>query len=243
MLTATAPAAVQPRAAAGAHAAQAAQAALGALRPRLADAPAAGRAAPELADDHPLLDQVLNLMDYGLVLLAADGRVRQINHAAQRELAADDHPLHLQGDRLQAHANADAAALREAVAAAGQRGLRRMLLLGHGDARCSVAVVPLAARPGVAGRQVALLLSRRRVCEQLTVEWFARAHGLTLAETTVVKGLCANLTAQQIAEQQGVGLATVRTQIGAVRLKTGASSIPALLRQVSLLPPLMNALH
>jgi hypothetical protein len=40
-----------------------------------------------------------------------------------------------------------------------------------------------------------------------------------------------------------VGLSTIRTQIGSIRLKTGASSIRALVRQVALLPPLVSALQ
>ena len=57
-----------------------------------------------------------------------------------------------------------------------------------------------------------------------------------------MKGLCADFTPQQIANRQGVGLATVRTQIGSIRLKTGACSIRARVRQVALLPPLVSAL-
>ena len=40
-----------------------------------------------------------------------------------------------------------------------------------------------------------------------------------------------------------MGLATIRTQIGSIRLKTGAGSIRALVRQVSLLPPLVSVLQ
>jgi DNA-binding CsgD family transcriptional regulator len=40
-----------------------------------------------------------------------------------------------------------------------------------------------------------------------------------------------------------VAISTVRTQIGNLRLKTGAQSIRALVRQVAVLPPLMCALR
>ena len=76
------------------------------------------------------------------------------------------------------------------------------------------------------------------------MDWFARSNNLTPAETAVMKGLCADFTPLQIAARQGVGLATIRTQIGSIRLKTGAgSSIRALVRQVSLLPPLVSVLQ
>ena len=121
--------------------------------------------------------------------------------------------------------------MREALAGAAERGLRRLLQLGDSRARINVAVVPLPALGADERVGVAVLLGKRQVCEELTVEWFARSHSLTMAETAVIKGLCADFTPQQIAERQGVGLATIRTQIGSIRLKTGAGSIRALVRR------------
>jgi DNA-binding CsgD family transcriptional regulator len=40
-----------------------------------------------------------------------------------------------------------------------------------------------------------------------------------------------------------VAISTVRAQIGALRVKTGASSISALVRQLAVLPPLVGALR
>ena len=40
-----------------------------------------------------------------------------------------------------------------------------------------------------------------------------------------------------------VAVSTVRTQIGSIRIKTGASSIRELVRQVAVLPPLVGALR
>ena len=50
------------------------------------------------------------------------------------------------------------------------------------------------------------------------------------------------LTAE-VAAQLGVGIATVRSQIGSIRQKTGADSIRSLVRQVAVLPPLMGVLR
>ena len=186
--------------------------------------------------------QMLDTLDYGMLLLSDTGQVLNVNKAARRDMD-EHHPLQLEGDQLTARRCQDAAPLREALAGAAERGLRRLLQLGDARERTSVAVVPLPAlgtdeRPGVA-----VLLGKRQVCEELTVDWFARSHNLTMAETAVIKGLCADLTPVQIAERQGVGLATIRTQIGSIRLKTGAGSIRALVRQVALLPPLVSALQ
>ena len=195
--------------------------------------------------------QMLDTLDYGMLLLADTNRVSHVNKAARRDLD-ELHPLQLVGpahgvQQLQARYCFDVLALREALVGASQRGLRRLLQLGDARHRVSVAVVPLPAlgvddQPGVA-----VLLGKRQMCEELTVDWFARSHSLTAAETTVMKGLCADLTPQEIATRQGVGLATIGTQIGtqigSMRLKTGAGSSRALVRQVALLPPRVSARH
>jgi DNA-binding CsgD family transcriptional regulator len=219
-----------------------------ALAPRLALRPR-GYAGPERRSvaslHHRRLAQMLDAIDYGMLLMADDHRVAHANKAARRDLDAS-HPLMLAGDELHTRSVLDAQPLREAMVSAAQRGLRRLLHLGgalEGQARVSVAVVPLAALGAEQTQGVALLLGKRQVCEELTVDWFARTHSLTMAETAVIKGLCADLTPQEIAVRQGVGLATIRTQIGSIRHKTGAGSIRALVRQVALLPPLVSALQ
>jgi DNA-binding CsgD family transcriptional regulator len=190
--------------------------------------------------------QVVDELDYGLLVLTGEGRVCHVNRSARRELERAlpaPHPLHLVGHELHARHAHDAQPLHDALMGAAQRGLRRLLKLGDGGHRITVAIVPLSELPGDPGRSVLVVMGKREICEELTVEWFARAHGLTLAETTVVKGLCADLTPLEIARRQGVGLATIRTQIGSVRAKTQAGSIRALVRQVALLPPLVSALQ
>ena len=191
---------------------------------------------------HRRMAQMLDTLDYGMLLITDDGQVSHVNKAARRDMDAQ-HPLQLDGNHLQARQVQDITPLRDALAGATQRGLRRLLQLGDGRQRVSVAVVPLPALGADEQPGAAVLLGKRQVCEELTVDWFARANSLTMAETAVIKGLCADYTPLQIAERQGVGLATIRTQIGSIRQKTGACSIRALVRQVALLPPLVSALQ
>ena len=151
------------------------------------------------------LAQLLDLLDYGLLLLAPDGRVLHMNKSARRELDAD-HPLQRGGRQAAvARARAGHGVARGHPGQAALRGLRKLLALPHGAGQTSVAVVPLAPPAGGLEHGVALLLARRAVCEPLTVEWFARSHGLTMAETAVVKGLCADLTPHEIAQPAGRG--------------------------------------
>jgi DNA-binding CsgD family transcriptional regulator len=194
------------------------------------------------SQQHRRMAQMLDALDYGMLLLDQQVSVSPVNKAAQRALDAW-HPLQLQGQQLLARDACDAKPLREALLGATQRGLRRLLQLGDARQRVSVAVVPLPAIGADDQSGAALLLGRRQVCEELTVDCFARSHGLTMAETAVIKALCVDLTPQQIACRQGVGLATIRTQIGSIRQKTGAGSIRALVQQVALLPPLVSVLQ
>jgi DNA-binding CsgD family transcriptional regulator len=191
------------------------------------------------------LTRMLDEIDYGMLLLGPGGQVLYHNHAARLELDGQ-HPLELLGRTLRTRLGEDLALLHDALVAA-QRGLRRLVMLGRGAQRVSVSVVPLhEPRPdGREGRleQTLLVLGKRQVCEQLSVQGFARSLHLTPAETRVLELLCAGVRPAAIARQQGVAVSTVRTQIGSIRAKTGAASISELVRQVAVLPPLVGALR
>lgn len=183
---------------------------------------------------------MLDEIDYGMVLLSDSGQVLHVNHAARAELDGQ-HPLQLVGRELRARLSQDMAPLNDALQAA-QRGLRRLVTMGERRAAFTMAVVPLGTVAGGA-RATLLMLGKRRVCESLSVQWFARTHALTPAETRVLEGLCQGLDPREVAAQHGVGLATVRTQIGSIRAKTGAESIRDLVRRVAVLPPMVSSLR
>lgn len=198
----------------------------------------ADSAAPASANWFALM---LDEIDYGMLLVADDRVVLHANHVARAELDAQ-HPLQLLGAELRVRRAQDVAPLREAISAARQRGLRRLLTLGEGAERVSLAVVPL---PAAAGDEALTLLvfGKRRMCEALSAHWFAREHSLTPAEARVLAALCEGTPPTEIAAAQEVAISTVRSQIGAIRAKTGAPSIRALVRQVAVLPPLVGALR
>jgi DNA-binding CsgD family transcriptional regulator len=189
-----------------------------------------------------LLALMFDEIDYGVLLVTADtSTLLHANHAARAELDAN-YPLQLFGRELQARHAADAAPLHDALSGA-RRGLRKLVTLGAEGHRVGVSVVPLGS-PGDAGPQATLLLlGKRQVCERLSVQWFARAHALTPAETRVLEGLCEGDDPRDVARKHQVGLATVRTQIGCIRAKTGTDSIRELVRRVAVLPPMRSALR
>lgn len=199
-------------------------------------------AGPDRRGRRDALMAILDELDYGMLLLTDTGRVLHANHVAQLELDSE-YPLQLLGRELRARHAHDVVPLHAALQNAAQRGLRKLLTLGQGGHRVSVSVVPICAehRPGEAS--TLLILSKRQVCEPLSVQGFAHSHGLTPAETRVLVVLCQGVPPGEVASELGVGIATVRSQIGSIRQKTGAESIRALVRQVAVLPPLMGVLR
>jgi DNA-binding CsgD family transcriptional regulator len=187
------------------------------------------------------LAAALDELDYGIVLLFDGAHVVHINDAARVELD-DRHPLELAGGELRARLARVVAPLHEAVSDASLRGMRRLLTVGSHAERASVSVVPLEAADA-GPRAVLVVLGKRAVCESLSVQGFARGYGLTSAETRVLVALCNGVPPAQIAVELGVAISTVRSQIGSMRLKTGAESIRALVRQVAVLPPVKGALR
>ncbi len=117
-----------------------------------------------------------------------------------------------------------------------------MLHVGDESHRVSLSVVPLEPAEG-GHRAVLLVFGKRAVCESLSIDGFARSHGLTAAETRVLVALCGGVPPAAAARQLGVAVSTVRSQIGSIRLKTGAESIRALVQQVAVLPPVKGALR
>jgi DNA-binding CsgD family transcriptional regulator len=187
-----------------------------------------------------LLPRLLDEIDYGLMLVEAEtGRLLLSNRAARLECAAG-RTLRSTGERLLASRGCDALPLAQAFADAA-RGRRTLLTLGADDERLTLAMVPLALDEGRAGALV--IVGRRQLCETLSVQMFARRHGLTSAEVHVLQALCDGLPPAEIAAQFGVKLATVRTQVAAIRSKTDAASIRELVRRVASLPPIVPALR
>jgi DNA-binding CsgD family transcriptional regulator len=201
---------------------------------------AAGAANPLGATaQNALLMRVLDEIDYGLLLVAPDGSLRYGNQLGLREVL-DSGALHLVQGRVQARSNADQTALHAALADA-RRGLRRLFSASHEGAPVNVAIVPVGDGD-TGGEPLALLVfGKRQANETLTVDFYARTHGLTSAELSVLKSMCAGLKPKEIARRQGVAISTVRSHICSIRIKTQTGSIRDLLGRVAVLPPITPA--
>src|SRR5246127_38978 len=196
-----------------------------------------------------LLASVLDEVDYGLVLIAADGHVVHANHAARVELAGAK-TLQLVGRRLSGRSSSDQRALDEALASARDEGKRRMLAFAPADAMsegksCDLSIVPLPAplSSNHSGHAVLISLPRSRIAETLSVDAYARELGLSRREQQVLAGLCEGLRVKEIAAKLEIGDETVRSHVKRLKAKTGCAGIVDIVNQVSRLPPMVGALR
>jgi DNA-binding CsgD family transcriptional regulator len=199
---------------------------------------AAGGVGPGLS---AVLAKILDEVDYGLMLVTGNARVLFANRVAWRD-CGPEHALRFDGRHVLPQELGEREPFVKALTAA-RNGRRSMLTLRHASQLLSLAVVPLDGLPEGAESAAALLVfGKRSTCESLTVEFYAQAHHLTSAESAVLKSLCSGLRPTQIAKDAGIAVSTVRTHIGAVRVKTGSRSIGELIRRVAILPPIVPAL-
>ncbi|MFM1989736.1 MAG: hypothetical protein RJA99_2693 [Pseudomonadota bacterium] len=182
----------------------------------------------------------LDELDYGLMLMTASGRLLQSNEIASSLLAAG-RGLRLVGEHVVGVGDSAQsrwmAALRDA-----HRGIRRLVLVGEGEAALPIAVCPLVGASGGAGDAppppLLAMSARRGNCEELSIQAFGREHRLTPAEIEVLSRLMAGASPQSIAFALGRSESTVRTQVRAILGKTATRSIRNLLLRVARLPPI-----
>lgn len=187
-----------------------------------------------------LLARMLDEIDHGMLLVTPSGLLRHANQPAHRELLAG-HGLLLTEGWVQAALREQAGLLAHALAEAGH-GRRRLLTLGAGVQRLSVAVVPLVDEGRASEALALLVLGKRQSCEALTVDFFARTQGLTGAEAKVLQALCDGLRPKEVASRFDVAVSTVRSQISSIRTKTQTASIRDLIHHVTTLPPITTAM-
>lgn len=185
-----------------------------------------------------LVRAVLDEIDYPMLLVDARLQLLLANRAARRLLDASG-AVRSEGGTIAARDQKDQAALAAAVGDAAQRGLRRWLRLRDSPAQpATLAIVPAGGdeAPGAA----VLVFARASLCPALSIDSFARACALTPSETEVLHALSAGETPRAMAARRGVSLTTVRTQLCALRTKTGLADLRSMVRELARLPPMMH---
>ncbi len=182
-----------------------------------------------------LMDEI----DYGL-LLWADGRATYANRVARRRLQEPGFPLTADGDLFRAVDADDHRALNAALADAVHRRKRRMLTLQGRHGLVAVAVVPFGPDADHGSAQMAMIvLGKRELCPELSLQWFCATHQLTPSESIVLLDVLAGHEPREIARRNGVALTTVRTQIATISDKTSLRGMRELIRAVAALPPVV----
>jgi DNA-binding CsgD family transcriptional regulator len=190
-----------------------------------------------------LLQHTLDEIDYGVLLVAPDGEVLLANRAARKSCEGCG-ALRLDGRRVAGGNPAARATLARLLDDAG-RGRRSLVRLDDDGVSFTVAAVPMVSETPPDSRDsagvdaVLLMLGKASLCGTLSMDMYAQAHGLTTAETSVLRGLCRGETPSAIARRSGVAMSTVRTHANSIRAKTGAATLRDLLRSVAMLPPVV----
>jgi DNA-binding NarL/FixJ family response regulator len=181
--------------------------------------------------------RVLEEIDYGLILVSPAGVLQHANQLARQELARSRF-LCVAGPSVVGQTPAQTEELLRAVRAAAM-GRRQMVTLRSGVHALPVACVPLLHPEQGESSSVLLMLARQSGTQNLAITFFARTHGLSPAEQSVLRLLCDGMDVQEIAQNHGVSENTVRTQVRSLRDKTGINSMRLLVQRVAALPPVV----
>ena len=185
--------------------------------------------------------RVLDEVDYGMLIIDAQGTILHANHLARHELASG-RMLVSYGNSLLG-SSAEFTGQMQVAMEAAFRGQRRLVLLNKGSRELSMAFTPLSHPLEADLPTVLVMLSRQSTCDNLAVRMFARTIGLSPSEEAVLMGLCRGLEIPEIAAEHGVASSTIRSQIKTLREKAGSPSIRRLLQRINSLPPVVPALR
>lgn len=211
--------------------------------------------------------KLIDELDVGMLVCTANGLLVHANAAGQQELRWGSVLTTHSGQYVCAADAAQRPALANAMA--GALNGRRQLVMLNGAPRPTSAVpaaregvssvaephslkgaaerlmVSAQPLPGPAGSapRVLLLLGRRSMAPGLVVEMLCSLHAITSAEKRVLDGLLHGQQVESLAEQFGVKVSTVRSQVAALRNKLGVHRISDALRLAAELPPMASALR
>ncbi|MDZ4100177.1 MAG: helix-turn-helix transcriptional regulator [Hydrogenophaga sp.] len=185
--------------------------------------------------------RVLDEVDYGMLIIDAQGTILHANHLARHELASARMLLSYGNTLL--GSNAEFTAQMQVAMDAAFRGQRRLALLNKGERELALTFTPLSHPLEADAPTVLVMLSRQSTCDNLAVRMFARTIGLSPSEEAVLMGLCRGLEIPEIASEHGVAQSTIRSQIKTLREKAGSPSIRRLLQRINSLPPVVPALR
>jgi DNA-binding CsgD family transcriptional regulator len=185
--------------------------------------------------------RVIDEIDYGILVINAQGEIVQANHLACHELRTG-HLVASVNNRLTGRSTVLCEQIEQGLEHA-YRGQRKLVFLDGGRGDMPMVFIPLIHPVETDSPTVLVLLTRQSACDNLAVRMYARAQRLSPSEESVMIGLCRGLEVSDIARENGVAQSTVRSQVKSLREKTGCSSIRRLIHRIHSLPPVVPALR
>ena len=193
-----------------------------------------GKARPS-RDPGAALAGLLDELAFGLAIVDAQRHLLHASRAARHNLAGM-HGLRLIDGVIEATQPEEAAPLQKAVDAA-QSGKRGYLMLGQGEHRSGVAILPLAEPEPGDPVQVALVFEKAALGNDLGLYFFAQAYRLTRSEQTVLGVLSSGKSVVEVAGELKSSVHTTRTHVRGILVKTGQQSLRGLIKRLGMLPP------
>jgi DNA-binding CsgD family transcriptional regulator len=185
--------------------------------------------------------RALNQLATGVIVADGEGRVIELNHAAERLLRRGD-GLTIRNGKLCAirvfEVKKLAALIRAAAAEKTVAAIGRMLVGRRGGQKnYGLTVAPIGGDDlAVFDRPLAIIFVRVPEDDAPSEADVAQAFGLSPAESRVAVALLAGKKLPDIAAEVGVRITTLRTQLRSILRKTGAERQADLIQILSGLP-------
>lgn len=190
-----------------------------------------------------VLENVLDAIDYGVIVIGSLGNILLTNQLTRTELEASS-CIRIQNDRLSAYSTKNTLAIEHAIFDA-KNGLKRLVQISSGKETLTLSFALLTGIQDSAQtlenffpQLVLVLLGKRTACPSATLTEFAKIHGLSGAEQRLLPAICRGECIKEMAQQHGISIFTVRTQLKSIRVKTGATTLRRLMLLLMSLPPL-----
>jgi DNA-binding CsgD family transcriptional regulator len=181
------------------------------------------------------LHATLDMVEHAVFTLSAGGTMIDCNRAADAMLRRQD-VLMMRQRRLVARDGHDDGALQAALRAAGAReGAQGGAVLLQREAGPPYMVSLAPVWTGQA-RQTVLIVTDPDSRDTSLSSRVRALYGLTRAEAEIVTALCDGRALEQLSQERGVALSTVRTQMKAIYLKMDCSRQSELVARVARLP-------
>ena len=185
---------------------------------------------------------LLGGLGYGALLLDRDGHFLEANSRGVSLLQAGQ-SLYLHGQELMARSESSNQQLHDCIATVmNGQAARASAQLQDASGRLDVLCMRYAETPGLlalanpAEPQFVVFVTEREAAANLSVESLAQTYGLSPTEAELMHLLANDYELGEVAAARGTSINTVRSQLAALREKTGASRQTALVRLALMSP-------